>query len=78
MPFLTGIPITQTYVAWDFVELPSQLMEHWATEPEVLKMYAKHYQTGEIIPDKLIRKIKNSRYFNQGFVNVELLGCLIA
>ncbi len=64
---------TQTYVAWDFVELPSQLMEHWATEPEVLKMYARHYETGETIPDKLIQKIKNSGYFNQGFVNVELL-----
>jgi peptidyl-dipeptidase Dcp len=62
-----------TNTAQDIVELPSQIMEHWATEPEVLKMYAKNYKTGEIIPDKLIDKIKNSRYFNTGFDNVELL-----
>jgi peptidyl-dipeptidase Dcp len=62
----------QTYVAWDFVELPSQLMEHWATEPEVLNLYAKHYQTGEIIPEALVKKINNSGYFNQGFENVEV------
>ena len=61
-----------TYVAWDFVELPSQLMEHWATEPEVLNLYAKHYQTGEIIPEALVKKINNSGYFNQGFDNVEV------
>jgi peptidyl-dipeptidase Dcp len=63
----------QTNIAWDFVELPSQLMEHWATEPEVLKMYAKHYQSGEVIPDALVEKIKNSGYFNQGFETVEYL-----
>jgi peptidyl-dipeptidase Dcp len=63
----------QTYVAWDFVELPSQLMEHWATEPEVLNIYAKHYETGETIPPALVQKIKNSGYFNQGFDNVEVL-----
>jgi peptidyl-dipeptidase Dcp len=62
-----------TYVAWDFVELPSQLMEHWATEPEVLNSYAKNYKTGEVIPASLVEKIKNSAYFNQGFDNVELL-----
>jgi peptidyl-dipeptidase Dcp len=62
-----------TYVAWDFVELPSQLMEHWATEPEVLNIYAKNYKTGEVIPASLIEKIKNSGYFNQGFDNVEIL-----
>lgn len=62
-----------TYVAQDFVELPSQLNEHWATEPEVLKMYAKNYKTGETIPASLVQKIKNSGYFNQGFDNVEIL-----
>lgn len=61
------------YEAWDFVELPSQLMEHWATEPEVLSMYAKHYQTNEIMPVSLVQKIRNSSYFNQGFANVEVL-----
>lgn len=63
----------QTFVAWDFVELPSQLMEHWATEPEMLNIYARHYQTGEVIPASLVRKIRNSGYFNQGFDNVEIL-----
>lgn len=63
----------QTFIAWDFVELPSQIMEHWATEPEVLNMYAKHYSTGESIPSELVIKIKNSGYFNQGFETVEYL-----
>jgi peptidyl-dipeptidase Dcp len=62
-----------TNTAQDIVELPSQIMEHWATEPEVLKIYAKNYKTGEIIPDSLINKIKNSKFFNTGFDNVELL-----
>lgn len=66
-------PYNENYLAWDFVELPSQLNEHWATEPEVLKMYARNYKTGEPIPDELIKKIINSRYFNQGFDNVEVL-----
>jgi peptidyl-dipeptidase Dcp len=63
----------QTNIAWDFVELPSQLMEHWATEPEVLNMYARHYKTNETIPAELVQKIKNSGYFNQGFETVEYL-----
>lgn len=62
-----------TYQAWDFVELPSQLMEHWAEEPEVLQFYARHYKTGETIPKPLMEKIRKSGYFNQGFINVELL-----
>ncbi|MGC8864584.1 MAG: M3 family metallopeptidase [Bacteroidales bacterium] len=61
----------------DFVELPSQVMENWAAEPEVLKNYAKHYQTGEAIPDELIQKIVNSSHFNQGFETVEYLAASI-
>lgn len=66
-----------TNVARDFVELPSQINEHWATEPEVLKMYAKHYKTGEVIPDSLIEKILNQKTFNQGFMTTELLAAAI-
>jgi peptidyl-dipeptidase Dcp len=65
--------LSGTDVPRDFVELPSQIMENWASQPEMLKMYAKHYQTGEPIPDELIRKIRNSRKFNQGFITVEYL-----
>lgn len=61
------------YQAWDFVELPSQIMEHWVTEPEVLNFYARHYDNGEVIPQALIEKINKSGYFNQGFSNVEIL-----
>jgi peptidyl-dipeptidase Dcp len=60
-------------VKWDFVELPSQIMENWLLEPEVLKLYAKHYQTGEVIPDELVEKIRASEQFNQGFASVEYL-----
>jgi peptidyl-dipeptidase Dcp len=68
---------SMTNTAQDIVELPSQIMEHWSTEPEVLKMYAKNYKTGETIPDALIAKIQNSRAFNTGFDNVELLAASI-
>jgi len=57
----------------DYVELPSQVMENWAGEPLVLRAYAKHYKTGEVIPDKLIEKIVKSGLFNQGFETVEYL-----
>ena len=62
-----------TNVSRDFVELPSQIMEHWAAEPEVLKMYAKHYQTGEVIPQELIEKMDKAGKFNQGFVTSEFI-----
>lgn len=65
--------ISGTEVPRDFVELPSQIMENWALEPEVLKTYARHYKTGETIPDELIEKIKNAGLFNQGFKTVEYL-----
>lgn len=61
----------------DFVELPSQFMENYAYEPEVLKTYAFHYQTGEVIPDSLIAKINAAGKFNQGFVQTELLSASI-
>ncbi|MBQ8501566.1 MAG: M3 family metallopeptidase [Bacteroides sp.] len=66
-----------TNVVRDFVELPSQINEHWATEPSVLKMYAKHYRTGEVIPDELIEKIQQQMTFNQGFMTTELLAAAI-
>lgn len=69
--------VSGTSVARDFVELPSQIMEHWAVAPEVLKMYAKHYKTREAIPDSLIAKIENQALFNQGFMTTELLAAAI-
>lgn len=65
--------ISGTSVKRDFVELPSQIMENWALEPEMLKIYAKHYKTGEPIPDELIAKIEKSGKFNQGFITIEYL-----
>ncbi len=65
--------LSGTAVSRDFVELPSQIMENWGSHPEVMKRYAKHYETGEPIPDELIDKIKASEHFNQGFATVEFL-----
>ena len=70
---VTYISLSGTNVPRDFVEFPSQVMENWMSEPEVLKLYAKHYQTGEIIPDELIEKITASGKFNQGFTTVEYM-----
>ncbi|MFA7627781.1 MAG: M3 family metallopeptidase [Candidatus Kapaibacterium sp.] len=65
--------LSGTSVPRDFVELPSQIMENWAFEPDVLAFYAKHYKTGEVIPASLIEKIQNSNKFNQGFATTEYL-----
>jgi peptidyl-dipeptidase Dcp len=65
--------LSGTSVATDFVELPSQIMENWASEPEVLKSYARHYRTGEPMPDDLVDKIRRSAHFNQGFATTEYL-----
>ena len=61
----------------DFVEVPSQIMENWALEPEVMAVYAKHYKTGEAIPAALVEKMKKSAQFDQGFVTVEYLAASI-
>ena len=66
-----------TNVDRDLVELPSQIMEHWAFEPEVLAVYAKHYKTGEVIPADLIEKLNASAKFNQGFATTELAGAAL-
>jgi peptidyl-dipeptidase Dcp len=65
--------LSGTSVPRDFVELPSQIMENWVFEPEVLKAYAKHYETGEVIPQELIDKLKKAGHFNQGFITAEYL-----
>ena len=64
--------VSGTSVARDFVELPSQIMENWAFQKEVLADYARHYQTGEVIPDSLVAKIEAAANFNQGFMTTEL------
>lgn len=61
----------------DFVEMPSQIMEKWALQPEVLRMYAKHFQTGQVIPDSLIEKLNRSGKFNQGFETGEYIAASI-
>jgi peptidyl-dipeptidase Dcp len=65
------------FVPRDAVELPSQIMENWALEPELLQTYAKHYQTGVVIPKSLVDKLRNSSLFNQGFETVEYLAASI-
>ncbi len=62
-----------TNVSRDFVELPSQIMENWASCPEMMRLYARHYQTGDTIPEKLIAKIQAAANYGQGFLNTELI-----
>jgi peptidyl-dipeptidase Dcp len=69
--------LSGTNVARDFVELPSQLYEHWLEEPQVLEGFARHYQTGEALPKALLDKLAAARNFNQGFATVELLASAI-
>jgi peptidyl-dipeptidase Dcp len=66
--------VSGTSVAWDFVELPSQLMENFVSEKEVLKLFAKHYETGEVIPDDLINKIRESANFMAATATLRQLG----
>ena len=69
--------VSGTSVARDFVELPSQIMENWAFQKEVLADYARHYQTGDVIPDSLVAKIEAAANFNQGFMTTELTAAAI-
>ena len=69
--------VSGTSVARDFVELPSQIMENWAFQKEVLASYARHYETGEVIPDDLVAKIEAAGTFNQGFMTTELAAASI-
>lgn len=66
-----------TNVDRDFVELPSQIHEHWALEPELLRTYARHYKTGEVIPDSLIERLQAASKHNQGFMTAELAGAAL-
>jgi peptidyl-dipeptidase Dcp len=70
---VTYASLSGTSVPRDYVEFPSQVMENWMSEPEVLRMFARHYETGEPIPDTLIEKLTSSSTFNQGFETVEYL-----
>lgn len=69
--------LASTNVMTDFVELPSQLMEHWFEQPEVLKEYARHFETGEPVPDELLEKLKAAKSFNQGFETIEYTACAL-
>jgi peptidyl-dipeptidase Dcp len=69
--------LSSTNVLTDFVELPSQLMEHWFKEPQVLKEYARHVETGEPVPDELLDKLNAARSFNQGFQTIEYTACAL-
>ena len=77
LSYVTYRGLSGTSVPRDFVELPSQVMEHWAFHPEVLKMYAKHYETGEVIPDELIEKMDAASKFNMGFTTAEFVAAAL-
>jgi peptidyl-dipeptidase Dcp len=72
---VTSPSIAGTNVVRDFVELPSQLYEHWLTRPEVLQRFAVHAETGAPMPDRLVQRLKAARNFNQGFATVEYTAC---
>ena len=74
---LSNVTYPGSSVPRDFVELPSQIMEHWVLEPEVLKVYAKHYLTGEVIPTAIVEKLDKSSKFNMGFTTVEYLAAAL-
>jgi peptidyl-dipeptidase Dcp len=74
---LSDITYPGSSVPRDFVELPSQIMEHWVLEPEVLKVYAKHYQTGEVIPAEIVEKLDKASKFNIGFATTEFLAAAL-
>jgi len=69
--------IAGTSVATDFVELPSQLYEHWLQQPEVLRRFARHYQTGEAMPEELLQRLIAARNFNKGFATVEYIASAV-
>lgn len=73
----TYYTLSGTSVSRDFVELPSQIMENWCSQPEFLKLFAKHYETGQEIPEELITRLNNAGKFNQGFATVEYLAASI-
>jgi peptidyl-dipeptidase Dcp len=66
-----------TAVRRDFVEFPSQIFEHWVATPEILRRYARHYETGEPLPDELLQRLLAARNFNQGFETVEYTACAL-
>jgi peptidyl-dipeptidase Dcp len=69
--------LASTNVLTDFVELPSQLMEHWFSERQVLQEFARHYETGEPVPEELLEKLKSAESFNQGFETIEYTICAL-
>jgi peptidyl-dipeptidase Dcp len=74
---LSNVTYPGSSVPRDFVELPSQIMEHWVLEPEVLKVYAKHYQTGAVIPTEIVEKLDKASKFNIGFATTEFLAAAL-